>query len=237
MSIKNVKFILVRPRNSSNVGAALRAIANFGFRQLAVVNMWKFDEEEASMLAASVSPLLQDIIFYNNLEEAIADTTLAIGTTARKRGKHRRITIEQLKNLIEEHKNEKIAILFGSEKTGLTADELNHCDYYVKIETDEEFPSLNLAQSVAIIAYEISKCFKKEPVIIAPQKLTKEIINKILEYLEKILILSEAPENGTKNTLKTVREVLGRGDVTEKEGKIILWLARHLWWFLENRCK
>ena len=233
--LENFRFVLVRPRNSGNVGASLRAIANFGFRDLAVVNMWNFDEEEASMMAASASVLLDKINFYDSLDEAIKDRTLVIGTSARKRGKHKRLGVEEFRKLIKENSGENIAILFGSEKTGLTAEELEKCDYYLRIDTDPEFSSLNLSQSVVIVAYEIRQILIKEPPIISPKKVTKNTINKILEYADTISELTEAPETGRKNIAKALRGILGRGDVSEKEGKILLWFLRHIWWFLENR--
>ncbi len=232
--LSNIKFVLVRPRNSGNVGAALRAIANFGFRDLAIVNMWNFDEEEASMMAASASPLIQDINFHNSLDSAIKDATVVIGTSARRRGKHRRIGVREFRNIIKKNREEKIAILFGSEKTGLTTEELDRCDYYLKIDTDSEFSSLNLAQSVVIVAYEIKQTLIEEAPIISPKKVTKNTILRIVDYAEKISDLTEAPETGKKNIVKTLWGITGRGETSEREGKILLWFFRHIWWYLEN---
>ncbi len=234
MMFENFRFVLVRPRNSGNVGSSLRAIVNFGFRDLAVVKMWNYDEEEAAMMAASTSPLLSNITFYESLDEALEDRTVVIGTSARRRGKHRRITMEDLRRLVEENRGEKFAILFGSEKTGLTSDELDRCDYYLKIDTDPEFNSLNLSQSVVIVAYEIRKALQTEPIVTPPRKISRNTINRILDYAEKISDLTDAPDTGRVNIIKALRGILGRSDVSEREGKIFLWFMRHVWWYLDN---
>jgi tRNA (cytidine32/uridine32-2'-O)-methyltransferase len=235
--LENFRFVLVRPRNSGNIGSSLRAIANFGFRDLAVVNMWKFDEEEASMMAASTSVLLDKIKFFDSLDEAIGDRTIVIGTSAHKRGKHRRISMEDFRKILRERPGEKYAILFGSEKTGLTTEELERCDYYLRIDTDPQFSSLNLAQSVAIIAYEIRSSLVKEPEILPPQKIEKSTIEKIVEYVKEISELTEAPDSGKNNIIRTLRGVLGRSNTTQREGKILLWFVRHIWWYLSTFCK
>ncbi len=230
------RFVLVRPRNSGNVGSALRVMANFGLRDLAVVKMWHYDEEEASLMAASASILLDQIKFFDDLKEAISDRTVVFGTTARRRGKAQRMTIDSFKNFIKENPGEKYAILFGSEKTGLTSEELALCDYYITIDTDQEFRSLNLAQSVGIIAYEIRRTFVKEPEITPPRRISRNTVEKIVDYISKVCEITSAPENGKNNSIRATRGILGRGNVTEKEGKILLWLMRHIWWYISNFC-
>ena len=235
--IENVRFVLVRPRNSGNIGASLRAIANFGFRDLAVVDIWNFDEETASLMAASASSLLSQVKFYDSLKEALSDRTVVIGTSARSRRKFRRISMEDFNSLLKKNKNEKIAVLFGSEKTGLSSKELELCDYLVRIDTDPEFSSLNLSQSVVIISYEARRALLNEAPIISPRKVDKNSVERILEYASEIAELSEASETGKKNINSVIRVLFGKGaDVSEKEGKILLWFFRHIWWFLKNRC-
>jgi tRNA/rRNA methyltransferase len=155
----NVRFILVRPRDPNNIGAAARALANFGFDELRVVDphlpIWK--EARAAVGA-------QDILAQTcavSLKEALANCHLVLGTTALKTRRARQpvIRLPGISDLIKErlpHRG-RLGILFGSEKTGLSTAELGHCHALLHVPTHAKQLSMNLAQAVVVTAYELSR--------------------------------------------------------------------------------
>ncbi|MEK7721323.1 MAG: RNA methyltransferase [Elusimicrobiota bacterium] len=159
------KLILVRPRNPDNIGAAARAMANFGLSDLALVAPFASDWQEAAnvwRLEASVSAIdAMDVVnsakVYNTIPEAAKDCSLLLGTSSLHRLKPGRDVILLSETLAYiSGAPGKTGILFGSEKTGLTLEELSFCRAIINIPTREKQPSMNLGQSVAVLAYELA---------------------------------------------------------------------------------
>src|SRR6266404_692177 len=150
--------VLVRPRNPLNIGAAARAMSNFGFSSLRLVNPYAFAFREARS-AVGASEVLENASEHESLTEAIEDCWLVVGTTA---ARHRELQ-QALKTpataaaLIRKRlASGNVALLFGSEKTGLSADDLSHCHFIVRIPTTGNI-SMNLGQAVAVCLYELSR--------------------------------------------------------------------------------
>lgn len=155
------RVVLVRPRNPLNIGAAARAMANFGFSDLVVVAphppVWR--ETRSAVGAESV---VREAHATESLAEALADRTLVAGTTS---GQRRTLDREllDLRDLpgwidarVAAKPRRKAAILFGSEKTGLSNENLSYCHVLVRIPTRPHCPSMNLGQAVAVCCYEIA---------------------------------------------------------------------------------
>ncbi|OIO05234.1 MAG: hypothetical protein COX65_02220 [Elusimicrobia bacterium CG_4_10_14_0_2_um_filter_56_8] len=160
-----LKIILVRPRNPDNIGAAARAMANFGLSDLALVAPFDSDWQEAVSVwkgEASVSAIdSMDVInsarIYGSISEAAEDCAILLGTSSLHRAKPGRDVI--LLSGTQEYLSAtqgKAGILFGPEKTGLTKEDLSYCKALINIPTRERQPSMNLGQSVAVIAYELA---------------------------------------------------------------------------------
>ena len=152
-------MVLVRPRNPLNMGAAARAMANFGFQQLSVVAPWAPHWREARS-AVGAPELLQCAKETASLAEAVADCTLVVGTgtlTYRK-AEQQVVQLPALAPLVarELARGGRIAVVFGPEKHGLTRDDLSYCHALVEIPTDARQPSMNLGQAVAVCLYELS---------------------------------------------------------------------------------
>jgi tRNA/rRNA methyltransferase len=162
--MKSLRFswrvVLVRPRNPLNIGAAARACANFAIRQLALVRPHPPVWEEARS-AVGAEDLLKSARVTATLAEAVGDTTLAIGTTAGARRNLDRelIPLDQLPEWLRVHarRHRRAALVFGSEKTGLSNDDLAACHALVRIPTSVETPSMNLGQAVAVCCYELAR--------------------------------------------------------------------------------
>jgi tRNA/rRNA methyltransferase len=158
--------VLVSPRNPLNIGAAARAMANFGFRRLSIVAPFAHNWMEAKS-AVGAPELLREARVYETLAEALAHCTLVIGTGSLDRRKPEQAILDlpeaaaQLRTLLipepESHRASHAALLFGSEKHGLTAEDLSWCHAIAVIETSDQQPSMNLGQSVAVCLYEISR--------------------------------------------------------------------------------
>ena len=146
----DVAVILVSSRNPLNMGAAARAMANFGFSDLRVVNPYERAFREA-VSAVGGSHVLQAARVFETVAEAVADCSLVAGTTA---GSHRDLgTLEPLETgmiRVRAHRTGRVALLFGSEKFGLSNDDLSYCHTLIRIPTVPETPSMNLGQAVAV---------------------------------------------------------------------------------------
>lgn len=159
-------FILVEPALPENIGASARAIKTMGFGSLRLVNPAHYISGKAKWVAHGSDDILDNARVFKSVGEAIVDVSLVIGTTARYRTMKKdylpvhRLTL-MLGNL--QYKNEKIAIVFGREESGLTNDELRLCDITTSIPMASLYPSLNLSQAVMIYAYELASLQKYDP--------------------------------------------------------------------------
>jgi tRNA/rRNA methyltransferase len=152
--------VLVSPRNPLNIGAAARAMANFGFARLAVAAPFEAHWREAQAAAVGADDLLQDAKRTESLAEAVADCTLVVGTgtlTYRK-PEQRVVRLPDLAPLVrrELERGGRVAVVFGPEKHGLTREDLSFCHLLVEIPTDARQPSMNLGQAVAVCLYELA---------------------------------------------------------------------------------
>ena len=157
-------MVLVRARNPSNIGAVARAMHDFGFRHLRVVNEFAVPFEAAKS-AVDASAVLAAAEQFGSVAEAVADCTLVVGTTA----VGERVLQHPLRVLPEAacggagasgaERSARVALLFGSEKTGLSNEELSHCHWLLTIPMEEHegvrHPSMNLGQAVAVCLYEL----------------------------------------------------------------------------------
>ena len=157
-SLKNkFEFILVEPSHPGNIGATARAIKNMGFQKLSLVNPKDFPNDDAFYRAKGAKDILESLKIYENLSAALENATLIFGTSARTRTiPWPTKTSSELSSIIEKalaRTNAKICFVFGREISGLSNDELQMCDYHIKIPTDENFSSINLSHAVQIISY------------------------------------------------------------------------------------
>ena len=151
------KIVLCRTSHPGNIGSTARAIKTMGFSHLTLVNPKQFPHAEANALAAGAEDILANATIVNTIEDALKDSHLIIGFTARQRElsqEHKNIR-EIASELKSESYNKKIALLFGNETNGLSNDEVKHCHMLGYINSNTKYSSLNLAHAVQIICYEI----------------------------------------------------------------------------------
>ena len=161
MSHDNIEFVLVEPSHPGNVGAAARAIGTMGFKNLVLVKPTKHPHPESRARSSGALDILLDARVCDTLEEAIADSSLVIGTTARQR----RISVpidsihECTESIFESSLKQKVSIIFGPETSGLSNIDIDRCNQLVYIPTGEMHSSLNLSMAVQVIAYQLNLAF------------------------------------------------------------------------------
>jgi TrmH family RNA methyltransferase len=159
MVMDRVVVVLVRARNPNNIGAVARAMHDFGFRDLRVVNEYAVPFETARS-AVDASDVLAEAKTFGSVAEAVADCAVVVGTTAvgERALQHRVFALPEAGEMIA-GSDGKVALLFGSEKTGLSNDELSHCHWLMTVPMKEHegvrHPSMNLGQAAAVCLYEL----------------------------------------------------------------------------------
>lgn len=156
--MKTFCVVLVRPRDPNNIGAAARAMANFGLSDLRVVDPFAVAWREA-VSAVGAEDIMQHAVQYQTLDEALADTSFSLAATAL-RNRHLEqeiVTLPVLNTRLEKAPQGKIALVFGNEKTGLSGDDIERCVAVLNIPTVSKQPSINLAQAVILTCYELSR--------------------------------------------------------------------------------
>jgi TrmH family RNA methyltransferase len=161
--MENLRVVLVSTRNSLNIGAAARAISNFGAAHLRVVNPYEPSWREAKS-AVGAAQLMAHALQFSSVAEAVADCSLVVGTTAVGNREIRQPlhSLEKAGPLITRRlARGNVALLFGSEKWGLSNEDLSYCHWLLRIPTREQHRSMNLGQAVAVCLYELAR--KKRP--------------------------------------------------------------------------
>src|SRR5262245_32616130 len=191
MTPSQVKIVLVRPRDPNNIGAAARAMKNFGFTDLAVVTphppIWN---EVVS--AVNAEEVLNNARIVQSLAEAIADCNLVVGTTDRTRVEEKR-TVYTPFDLSRElaAADYDLALVFGSEKHGLTNEDLSRCHRVMSVPTQPNCPSMNLGQAVAVCCYELIRESAQGAIVPRPAEnatagATEAALRSLLEVLRLI---------------------------------------------------
>lgn len=155
--LEHVKIVLVETSHPGNIGAAARAMKNMGLSKMVMVKPEEYPSGKATAMAANAGDILAHAEIVDTVEEAIRGCTIVIGSSARPRTNDCvTLTPAQAGTLVSgEFSNQSIAILFGRERSGLSNEELQHCQYRLHIPANPDYSSLNLAQSVQVICYEL----------------------------------------------------------------------------------
>jgi TrmH family RNA methyltransferase len=235
--LHQLRVVLVAPRNPLNIGAAARAMSNFGFLDLRVVNPYDVAFREARS-AVGASQVLANAHEHNTLAEAIADCTLVVGTTA---VRHRELQ-HPLKRLevgaraIRKHLTSgRVALVFGTEKFGLSTKDLSHCHWLMRIPTREEHISMNLGQAVAVCLYELSRDSKAAPATEKLERARAGEVERISEVLLDALRASGYVNPRTElSTEEKVRRLLRRLNFQAADAELWLGMLRQILWKIRS---
>lgn len=237
METDRLRVILVATRNPLNIGAAARAMSNFGFRHLRVVTPYEPAFREARS-AVGASDLLADAEQFDSVADAVADCTLVIGTTAvRHRQLHHLLRGPGdgarliRKRLAASH----VALLFGSEKVGLSNSDLSHCHWLIRIPTNEKNISMNLGQAVAVCLYELIREGKgarqAEKVALATSVEVERITKMLFDALRESGFLDM---RRVADSEERIRRVVRRLKIQERDAVIWLGMLRQILWKLRG---
>lgn len=160
----DISFILVEPKVPENIGAAARAIKTMGFSSLVLINPCSYNEGKARWVAHGSGDVLDKAVVFSSLENALVGYDFIIGTTSKSRiSKHEYIAIDQLGTFLTSRKDEykRLALVFGSEESGLTNEELKLCDIASTVPMAAPYPSLNLSQAVMLYAFSLHESMEE----------------------------------------------------------------------------
>jgi TrmH family RNA methyltransferase len=232
--LNNLRIILVSPRNPLNIGAAARAMSNFGFTHLRLVNPYEVAFREAKS-AVHAGAILEQAVEYKTVAEAISDCMLVVGTTAAQRRElnHPLRRLEYAGKLLRKAlPSGPVALLFGSEKYGLGNDDLAYCHWLLRIPTREDHGSMNLGQSVAVCLYELTRA-ASQPKPDPRKPPTSEDLERLTTLLCDILDRS-GYVHATSTESKT-RRLVHRLDLSSHDTEIWLGMLRQIRWKLTSR--
>lgn len=227
--------VLVSPRNPLNIGAAARAMSNFGFFQLRVVNAYDVAYAEAKS-AVNASAVLEASQQYDSVADAVKDCTLVVGTTSvgHRQLQHPLRRLERGGREIREAtaRGERVAVLFGSEKFGLSNEDLSHCHWLLRIPTRGEHESMNLGQAVAVCLYEVirkEEAEQAEPALrrAANAEQVALVSDRLLELLKASGYTNPVTAESTENK---IRRMVRRLSLTEADAQIWLGMLRQINW-------
>jgi TrmH family RNA methyltransferase len=222
----DIRAILCHPADVRNVGASIRAVTNHGFDGVRIVTEADFDPEDLRAFS-SESIDVADVTFHRTLTDAIADRTFVLGTSRRERHPDAppQWPASGLRARLEGHR--RVAILFGTERTGLTRAELDRCDAVVWIPTREAFASMNLGHAVACIGYELARPAPESvgpPVGAAEDEPRMSVRAREAFYDRVHAVCAEVgypPGRAPEHLARRLRRFLGRANPTQEELMIL----------------
>lgn len=228
--LSKIRIVLVNTSHPGNIGAAARAIKTMGLEQLYLVNPKAFPHEQATTLASQATNILDKTVVTDTFIEAVKDCSLVLGTSSRIRTlPWPTISVREAAPLIvKEARQQSVAIVFGSERYGLTNEELQHCQIQVTIPSNPIYNSLNLAAAVQIICYEIRMAWLVGQVdtnndLNKLEKLsTLDELEKFYVHLEQTLHQIEFLRSPIPNqVMERLRRLYGRTRIEESELNIL----------------
>jgi tRNA/rRNA methyltransferase len=236
--LENLIVVLVRPRNPLNIGAAARAMTNFGVQQLRLVNPYTVAFREARS-AVGAAHVLRSATEFKVVADAVADCALVVGTTAVRNRvlQHPLRRLDEAAGAIRDRlASGRVALLFGSEKIGLTNNDFSHCHWLLNVPTRQDHISMNLGQAVAVCLYELAResateAAKREETQPAIAGEREQIVETLLEALHRSGYVK--PGNDAVSEKKLRRLVL-RLSLDAMDAKVLLGMARQIAWKLRQ---
>ena len=226
MLFNNISFILHQPQLSENIGACARAIKNFNFKKLVIVNPKPiFPNDKILATAVGAKDLIIKAKVHENLESAVKKVDLVIATSARFRNKNiKHIKLDDLKKI---DLNKKVAFLFGSEASGLSNNEISYANYTMQIPTNPDFKSLNLSHSVIIVAHTVAniislvgeKYSKSKKVSLASKRDVQAMTSLCIKKLDERSFFK--PLEKRPVMLENLRSIFSKMELSEKETRIL----------------
>ncbi len=226
MSKNNISFILHKPQLSENIGACARAIKNFNFKKLVLINPKPiFPNDKILATSVGAKDIINQSKKYDNLEKAVGKIDILIATSARFRNKNiKHINLQDLKKI---NFKKRVGFLFGSEASGLSNEEVSYANYTLQIPTNSDFKSLNLSHSLIIIAQYVASLIKLKDVPFKKSKKVKSASKKEIQSMLSLCVknLDEInffrPKEKRPKMLENLRNIFYKMDLSDKETRIL----------------
>ena len=226
MKNNNISFILHRPQLSENIGACARAIKNFNFKKLVLINPKPiFPNDKILATSVGAKDIINQSKKYDTLDKALGKIDILIATSARFRNKNiKHINLEDLKKI---NFKKRVGFLFGSEASGLSNDEVSYANYTLQIPTNPDFKSLNLSHSLIIIAQYVASLIKLKNIPFKKSKKVKSASKKEIQLMLGLCVknLDEInffrPKEKRPKMLENLRNIFYKMDLSDKETRIL----------------
>ena len=239
LQYENLCVVLVAPRNPLNIGAAARAMSNFGFSQLRLVAPYELSFREAQS-AVGAQDILGSATVFQTVADAIADCSLVVGTTVG-RARELQQVIHPLQDGAQLVRRQlvrsRVALLFGSEKRGLSNDDFSHCNWLMRIPTRDPHPSMNLGQAAAVCLWEVSRLSAKvelpaETEALASADEFERVTQMLIESLSESGYIN--PISRSSSELK-IRRMVRRTKMNSEDAQLWLGMLRQILWKLHSK--
>jgi tRNA/rRNA methyltransferase len=244
MNPENFTIILVEPRGPINIGSVCRAMMNFGFTRLRLVNPTRhYQSLLAKKMSLGAFSLLENALLFDDLASALADIQVSFGTTRRfgKYRKHFLTPAAAAKKITREYPKTTCALVMGPEDTGLETKDLDLCRHFITIPTHDAYPSMNLSHALAVLLYEISSSSdgNRDSAALPPKKLaTGTETEQMMDHMrESLLNIDFLDPNNPDHLLRTFRRIFGVSGLTSRDVRIIRGLMSRIDWTEDQRRK
>lgn len=231
---EKLAVVLVEPLGDRNIGSVCRAMLNFGFTDLRLVNpQTDHLSRGAREMAVKAASVLEQARIFNSLEEALADCVISFGTT-RRFGRYREDLIhpeEAAMQLLPVARNDAVALVFGREDKGLFTAELDLCQHFITIPTHDELPSMNLAQAVGLCLYEVGKARGRLAGLQHGRKklADNEQLEGMFQHMRSSLTnIGYLDPQNPDHILRSFRRILGRAGLNDREVRILRGLCNQI---------
>jgi tRNA/rRNA methyltransferase len=239
IDLNNVHIVLVEPKNPGNIGAVARAMKNMGIPHLRLVKPVVFrDVEEQRKMGYRSQEIINSSREFDSLAAALEDISTVFLATTRK-GKWKKDFLYPHKAaelIVERISKEKIAVIFGREDSGVTIDESQFANYFIRIATAVDYPSLNLAQSVMVMVYEIFKLAGKsrEPVVF-PKRAEKKKYKRLYDNIWSLMKSLEFKEEDRGLFHRSLKRALNRTHWTNADIAVFDRACKQVRWYIDSQ--
>jgi tRNA/rRNA methyltransferase len=236
-ALDNIRVVLVEPQHSGNIGGVARAMKNMAFSRLVLVNPADHLAMEARMMAMHALDILQQAQVVGTLSQAVADVGYVVGTT-RRLGKSRQAqqtsrSIAPL--LLELAASNPIALVFGREDSGLSNDELARCHELISIPAHPVFGSLNLAQAVLLVCYELYVSTATQPLTPPPMLATTAEVERLYTRMQEVLRrIGFLHGSNPDRMMGYFRRFFARYGLKSRDVKVFLGVFRQIEWYINR---
>lgn len=225
-ALGRIRIVLSHTSHPGNIGATARAMKTMGLSRLVLVNPAHFPHVEAETLAAGATDLLDSALVCDSLDEALAGTVLAVAATARHRDLAHEVVDcrEACRRIAGEAATGEVALVFGTERSGLTASEVSRCQSIAMIPANWEYSSLNLAQAVQVFAYELrmsaigEQFYSQHPTELATHEEAEGLYRQLEEAFYSTGFLDPAEP---KRLMQRMRRLFARARIEKTEVNIL----------------